>query len=100
MKNWRNIITASLVFRPGAGSAGLLADALESGVNLLAAGTAYFSLWYAARPADPTHAYGHEKIEFFASGMEGGLVLLAGIGTAYFAVDRLLHPQELERLGL
>ena len=49
------------------GSIGLFSDALESTVNLLAAVTAYFSLWYAARPADQNHTYGHEKIEFFST---------------------------------
>ncbi len=82
------------------GSVGLFADALESGVNLLAAVTAFYSLRYSARPADPTHAFGHEKIEFFSSGMEGLLVLLAGLGTAWFAVTRLFAPQPLESLGL
>ena len=82
------------------GSAGLMSDALESGVNLLAAATAYLSLWYAARPPDPSHTFGHEKIEFFASGFEGALILVAGLGTAYYALDRLAHPQPLDRLGL
>jgi cation diffusion facilitator family transporter len=82
------------------GSAGLLSDALESGVNLLAAATAYVSLRIAARPADATHTFGHEKIEFFASGFEGTLILVAGVATAVYAVDRTVHPQTLERLGL
>ena len=82
------------------GSAGLLSDALESGVNLLAAVTAYISLWYAARPADATHTFGHEKIEFFASGLEGVLILIAGLGTLGIAIERLIVPQPLESLGL
>lgn len=82
------------------GSVGLFSDALESGVNLLAAVTAYFSLRYAARPADETHTFGHEKIEYFASGLEGGLILLAGIGTAVYAVDRIVNPQPLQRLEI
>ena len=82
------------------GSVGLFSDALESGVNLLAAVTAYFALSYAARPADPTHTYGHEKIEFFSSGLEGLLILLAGLGTAAYAVRRLFFPQELHSLEL
>ena len=82
------------------GSVGLFSDALESGVNLLAALAASYSLWYANRPADPTHAYGHEKIEFFSSGLEGTLVVVAGVGTAWLAVDRLIHPKPLERLDL
>lgn len=82
------------------GSAGLLADALESGVNLLAASTAYFTLWYAARPVDATHAFGHEKIEFFASGLEGMLIVLAGLGSVAVGIDHLIRPPELTRLGL
>jgi cation diffusion facilitator family transporter len=82
------------------GSVGLFADALESLVNLMAALTAYFSLWYAARPADPSHAYGHEKIEFFSSGLEGVLVLVAGLGTAGYAVKHLFEPADLGRLDL
>src|SRR5438270_11236052 len=80
------------------GSVGLFSDALESGVNLLAAVTAYFSLLYAARPADPNHTYGHEKVEFFSSGLEGLLILLAGLGTAAYAVQRLVTPQQLAAL--
>jgi cation diffusion facilitator family transporter len=82
------------------GSVGLLSDALESGVNLLAAVTAYFSLLYAARPADPTHAFGHEKIEYLSSGLEGVLILIAGIATAVYAVRRLVHPEPLADLEI
>ncbi|MCZ2344051.1 MAG: cation diffusion facilitator family transporter [Bacteroidales bacterium] len=82
------------------GSAGLLADALESLVNLLAAVAAYFSLWYSARPVDTSHAYGHEKIEFFSSGLEGVLVAVAGLGTAGYAIQRLIAPEPLEQLGI
>ncbi|MBX3399616.1 MAG: cation transporter [Gemmataceae bacterium] len=82
------------------GSVGLFSDALESGVNLLAAVTAYFSLWYAARPADENHTYGHQKIEFFASGLEGLLILLAGIGTIVYALDRIVEPHPLRDLQL
>jgi cation diffusion facilitator family transporter len=69
-------------------------------VNLAAAVTAYFALWYAARPADPTHAYGHEKIEFFSSGLEGVLIALAGLGAAGYGVRRLIAPEALQDLEL
>ena len=82
------------------GSVGLLTDALESVVNLLAAVTAYFALWYASRPADPSHAYGHEKIEFFSSGLEGVLIVIAGLGAAGYGVRRLLFPEPLNALEL
>lgn len=82
------------------GSVGLFSDALESGVNLFAAVVAYFSLLYAARPADPSHAYGHEKIEYLSSGLEGALVLAAGLGTAGYAVRRLIYPEPLANLEI
>lgn len=82
------------------GSVGLLSDALESGINLLAALIAYFSLWYASRPADLNHTYGHEKIEFFSSGLEGMFVLIAGLGTTGLGIWRLIYPVPLEQLEL
>jgi cation diffusion facilitator family transporter len=82
------------------GSVGLLSDALESVVNLLAAATAYVALIYAARPADKTHAYGHEKIEYFSSGLEGILIIIAGCGAIGYAVLRLIRPAPLEDLEI
>ena len=82
------------------GSVGLFSDALESFVNLLSATAAYFSLRYSHKPADPEHAYGHEKIEYFSSGLEGALVFVAGIATAWYAVGRLIEPQDLQHLDL
>ena len=79
-------------------SVGFLSDAMESGVNLLTALAAWFSLWYAARPVDADHTYGHEKIEFFSSGLEGALILVAAVGIAWVAVDRLQAPKEITRL--
>jgi cation diffusion facilitator family transporter len=81
------------------GSVGLLSDAAESVVNLVAAVAAYLSLWYAAQPVDATHTYGHEKIEFFSSGVEGGLVILAALGIAGMAIHHMVvphHPEQLE----
>jgi cation diffusion facilitator family transporter len=82
------------------GSVGLLSDAAESLINLAAAGFAYAALAYAAKPVDESHTYGHEKIEYFSSGLEGGLILVAALGIAAFAVYRLFAPQPLETLGL
>src|SRR5262245_8964842 len=82
------------------GSVGLLSDAMESLVNLTAAVTALICLIYAARPVDPSHTYGHEKIEYFSSGLEGTLIVVAAVGIIWYAVERLLHPHELEELGL
>jgi len=82
------------------GSVGLLSDALESGVNLFAAIAAYLSLRYAHRPADATHTYGHEKIEFFSSGLEGVLIVIAGAGTGWIAIERLINPTRITSLGV
>src|SRR5918993_427521 len=82
------------------GSVGLLSDALESLVNLVAASVALVVLNIAARPADEDHPYGYDKAEYFSSGVEGGMILLAALGIAVTALDRLLHPQPLEQLGL
>src|SRR5947209_2782228 len=82
------------------GSVGLLSDAAESGVNLVAAVTALVSLWYASQPVDVNHTYGHKKIEFFSSGLEGVLISAAAGGIAWYAVTRLLAPQRLEALGV
>jgi cation diffusion facilitator family transporter len=82
------------------GSVGLLSDALESCINLVAAITAFLSLSYAARPVDATHTYGHEKIEYFSSGLEGVLILVAGGGIIWAAVRRLIVREPLEAIGL
>lgn len=82
------------------GSVGLLSDAVESSANLVAALTALFAVWYAARPADLSHRYGHEKIEFFASGLEGILVLVAAGGIGWYAVARLIDPRPLESIDV
>ena len=75
------------------GSVGLLSDALESLVNLAAAAMALAMLTVAARPPDEEHAYGHSKAEYFASGFEGALILLAAASISWSSVARLLDPQ-------
>src|SRR5262249_55392912 len=82
------------------GSVGLLSDAAESGVNLVAAVTALVSLWYASQPVDVNHTYGHKKIEFFSSGLEGVLIIVAAAGIAWYPVQRFFVPQPLTALGL
>ena len=82
------------------GSMGLLSDALESLVNLIGAVVAFAMLSIAARPADEEHGYGHSKAEYFASGAEGALILVAAISIGVAAVSRLLHPQALEQTGI
>ena len=81
-------------------SVGLLSDAMESGVNLVAAIMALSMLTIAARPPDEEHAYGHSKAEYFSSGVEGALILVAAGSITWTAVGRLLAPRPLEGLGI
>jgi cation diffusion facilitator family transporter len=78
------------------GSVSLLSDALESFINLAAASVAYLSLRYSARPVDASHTYGHEKIEYFSSGLEGGLILVAAGGIGWLALQRFFGVAKLE----
>lgn len=82
------------------GSVGLLSDALESLVNLAGALVALAMLNVAARPPDEEHAYGHSKAEYFSSGVEGVLITVAAISIGVAAVDRLIHPRDIEQPGL
>ncbi len=82
------------------GSVGLLSDALESIVNLVGAVMALAMLTIAARPADEEHAYGHGKAEYFSSGVEGTLILVAAVSIGAAAVQRLMTPKPLEQVGL
>ncbi len=80
-------------------SVGLLADAMESLVNLASAAFALLMVTIARRPADAEHPYGHSKAEYFSSGFEGLLIIVAALGIAWAAAQRLLHPQPLDQLG-
>jgi cation diffusion facilitator family transporter len=82
------------------GSVGLLSDALESGVNLVAALVAFWALTLAARPADADHHYGYSKAEYFSSGLESALIVVAATAILATAAERLLHPVALERVDL
>jgi len=82
------------------GSMGLLSDAVESLVNLAAATMALAMLVVAARPADEEHQYGHSKAEYFASGVEGVLILIAAAAIGLAAARRLFSPRAIEQTGL
>src|SRR3954471_5600220 len=81
-------------------SVGLLSDAAESVVNLVAAVVALGALRWASKPADADHEYGHAKAEYFSAGIEGSLIFVAAITIAITAIDRLLHPQALSDVGV
>jgi cation diffusion facilitator family transporter len=80
-------------------SVGMLSDALESLVNLATAIVALFALRIAARPADEEFGFGYSKAEYFSSGFEGGMILLAAGSIAATAIPRLIHPQPVEQVG-
>ncbi len=82
------------------GSVGLLSDALESFVNLAGALMALAMISLAATPADDDHAHGHGKAEYFSSGFEGFLILLAALSIGYAAVQRLADPRPLAAVGI
>ncbi len=82
------------------GSVGLLADAAESIVNLVAAIAALIALTVAARPADGNHHFGHSKAEYFSALVEGIMVFLAAGSIIYLAVGRLVAPRGLEDIGI
>jgi cation diffusion facilitator family transporter len=82
------------------GSVGLFSDAAESLVNLFAAVAALWALIYAARPPDEEHAFGHNKAEYFSSGLESALILIAAIWIGVTAWGRIMDPQPLQNVGL
>ena len=82
------------------GSVAFLSDALETVVNLGAAMVALIALSVGARPPDEDHAYGHGKVEYFSSGVEGTLIVLAAIAIWAQAIRRLLEPAPLAEPGL
>jgi len=103
---WLSIAAAmiTIALKTGAylltGSVGLLSDALESVVNLLGALMALWMLTIAARPEDESHMFGHSKAEYFSSGVEGSLILVAAGSITFTAIQRLMHPQGLEQVGV
>jgi cation diffusion facilitator family transporter len=82
------------------GSVGLLSDAIESLVNLAAALVALATLHYISTGADEDHNFGHEKAEYFSSGIEGSLILVAAVSIIVAAMPRLINPEPLGPLGL
>ena len=80
-------------------SVGLLSDAIESLVNLASAVFGLMMVTVAARPADEDHPYGHHKAEYFSSGFEGLLIVVAALAIIWAAAHRLFDPQPIEQVG-
>ena len=103
---WLSVLAAvtTILLKTGAwyltGSIGLLSDAIESVINLLAALMAMAMLKIAILPPDKNHEFGHSKAEYFSSGIEGILILVAAVSIAITAVKRLMEPKPLEQVGI
>ena len=103
---WLSIAAAviTIALKTGAwyvtGSVGLLSDAAESVVNLVAAFFALAALRVAARPADKSHHFGHSKAEYFSAGAEGVMIFVAAVFIIVAAIPRLLAPTPLENVGI
>lgn len=97
-----SIVTMALKFSAYflTGSVSLFSDAAESVVNLTAGLVAFAALTVASRPADEDHTYGHDKAEYFSSGVEGALILVAALTIIHTAVERFIHPAALQQLGI
>ncbi len=92
------LVTLSIKFYAAwiTASVGLLADAMESIVNLVTSVVLVILVRIAKAPPDDDHPHGHDKAEYFANGVQGTLIILAGVGIATAAYDRFLHPRGLE----
>lgn len=97
------VAVATIALKTGAwvltGSVALLSDAMESLVNLAAAVFGLAMVTVAARPADDDHPFGHHKAEYFSSGFEGILIIVAALGIGWLAVQRLLSPVPIAAVG-
>ncbi|GAA1890917.1 cation diffusion facilitator family transporter [Williamsia serinedens] len=94
------VIVMKVVAWRVSGSVGLLSDAAESTVNVVAAIGAFVALRVASRPADADHNFGHTKAEYFSAVFEGVMIVVASAFIIVAAVDRLLNPSGLESVGL
>jgi cation diffusion facilitator family transporter len=82
------------------GSAAIFSDAMESIVNVLASGFAVYAIYYAHRPADREHPYGHGKIEFMSAGFEGGMIFVAALVIAFHSIEALWRRTALNDIGV
>lgn len=81
-------------------SGAILTDAVESIVNVLAGSFALYSLYYAAKPKDEDHPYGHGKIEFLSTGVEGGMVSIAGLAMIAKGIASFVQPHEVRNIDI
>jgi cation diffusion facilitator family transporter len=102
---WLSIVVSVVVFGMKmaawsvTGSVGLLSDALESTVNIVAAVVALIAIRAAMKPADSIHHFGRGKAEYFSAQVEGFMILFAALIIVYTAIERIINPRELESIG-
>ncbi len=77
----------------------ILSDALESIINVIASGFAFYSVYLSSQPKDRNHPYGHGKVEFFSAGFEGALIIIASIFIVVEAVKRIMDPSPIDNLA-
>jgi cation diffusion facilitator family transporter len=103
---WLSLFTSgvTIVLKFGAwwltGSVGLLSDAVEAVVNIAAALVALAVLTYSSHAPDREHNFGHEKAQYFSSGIEGALIFVAAGAIIWTSIPRLMQPQAIEQVSL
>ncbi|MFT0847797.1 cation diffusion facilitator family transporter [Actinomycetaceae bacterium L2_0104] len=103
---WLSVVAAllTIALKAGAylmtGSVGLLSDAAESIVNLVAAIVALVVLHQAAKPADERFIFGRSKAEYFSAGIEGAMILAAAAVIIFATIDRIINPRPLDNIGI
>ncbi len=79
-------------------SVAILTDAMESTVNVMAGFIGLYSIILSSKPKDKDHPYGHGKVEFLSSAIEGVLISVAGLIIIYEAINNLMHPHDIKKL--
>jgi len=93
------LVVGKLIVGVGTGSVAILSEAAHSGVDLLVAVLASAAIWYAQRPADRTHPYGHGKVEPLTSFGEGILICAVAAFTVGNAINSLINGSVVTHLG-
>jgi cation diffusion facilitator family transporter len=81
------------------GSVAIISEGIHSGMDLLAAFIALFSVKKSSQPADRSHPFGHGKVENISGTIEAVLIFLAAGWIIYEAVRKIIHPMPLKIFG-
>jgi len=94
------LIVLKIAAGAATGSIAILTEAVHSSIDLLASVVAFFSVRKAEEPPDPSHPYGHEKVENLTAALEGVLILVGAAVIIYESVHRLITPSGVDKLGV